>query len=67
MSSFKNQGLEPASYCFQKVDAQNRLDKSDARYVDIIHTDTTTFGLDESIGHVDYYPNGGTMQPGCEG
>lgn len=47
-----------------------RLDKSAARYVDVIHTDASQFirgglGMIEKIGHVDYFPNGGTAQPGC--
>lgn len=47
-----------------------RLDRAAASYVDVIHTDATGFirgglGIIERIGHVDYYPNNGTHQPGC--
>lgn len=45
--------------------------KIDADYVDVIHTDAKPFvsagglGLSEPCGHVDFYPNGGHTQPGC--
>lgn len=63
-------GLDPAEPHFSKVKPPVRLDRSAAKYVDIIHTDSSQFirgglGIVESIGHVDYYPNGGTDQPGC--
>lgn len=40
-----------------------RLDQSDAKYVDVIHSDIAYivnggFGLKQKIGHVDFYPNG---------
>ena len=33
-------------------------------FVDIIHTDDLA-GLQESIGHQDFWPNGGRVQTGC--
>ncbi|XP_060530064.1 pancreatic triacylglycerol lipase-like [Cylas formicarius] len=62
--------LDPAEPHFSKSNKPVRLDKSAAEYVDVIHTDASlfikgSFGMTESIGHVDYYPNGGTNQPGC--
>ena len=55
---------------FENTDTTVRLDKGDARFVEAIHTDGTAnlqlgFGLFQSIGHVDYYPNGGKDQPDC--
>lgn len=65
-------GLDPAGPYFINVrDARFRLDRSDAEYVDVIHTDmpsrSTIFGLGtpEKAGHTDFFPNGGSTQPGC--
>ncbi|KAG8287450.1 pancreatic lipase-related protein 2 [Homalodisca vitripennis] len=63
-------GLDPAEPHFSKTDPIVRLDPSDAIFVDIIHSDTTPFiqgglGMEEPIGHLDFYPNGGADQPGC--
>jgi hypothetical protein len=57
-------GLDPAGPCFEKSDETNRLDKSDAVYVDVIHT-SRLFGILKSIGHIDFYPNAGSKQPDC--
>ncbi|KAK0168032.1 hypothetical protein PV327_001873 [Microctonus hyperodae] len=61
-------GLDPAAPLFQNENINNRLDKTDATLVDIIHTSTNhgACGIRESIGHVDFYPNRGFKQPGCE-
>lgn len=29
--------------------------------------DTAWFGIDQQVGHIDYYANDGRVQPGCEG
>ncbi|KAK3913320.1 Inactive pancreatic lipase-related protein 1 [Frankliniella fusca] len=59
-------GLDPARPGFRDVEDQRRLDPSDAILVDVIHTTAGFLGLEQPIGHVDFYPNGGTMsQPGC--
>lgn len=52
-----------------RVDSLSQLlNSSCAEFVDIIHTDTQAgLGLRDSIGHVDFYPNGGSWQPGCLG
>ncbi|XP_046385969.1 pancreatic lipase-related protein 2-like [Ischnura elegans] len=42
-----------------------RIDKADAEFLDVWHT--SRWGIQEAIGHVDFYPNGGVIvQPGCE-
>lgn len=63
--------MDPAYPHFSNAKPPIRLDRSAAYYVDIIHTDASAFirgglGLNERIGHVDYFPNGGTDQPGCD-
>ncbi|XP_013183657.2 pancreatic lipase-related protein 2 [Amyelois transitella] len=58
-------GLDPAGPLW--VLNSNRLRASDARYVEVIHTNGayTGLGIGTSIGHADFYPNGGSSQPGC--
>lgn len=34
--------------------------------VDVIHTDAGILGADVQTGSVDFWPNGGIAQPGCE-
>lgn len=63
-------GLDPANPGFNFDSPHVRLDKIDAHFVDVIHTDMKTLlvvasGLNRNIGHADYYPNGGASQPGC--
>ncbi|XP_077536516.1 phospholipase A1-like [Haemaphysalis longicornis] len=61
-------GLDPAGALFQGTTVS--LSRNDAKYVDIIHTnggDIYAFklGLWNAMGHVDFYPNGGKIQPNC--
>lgn len=66
-------GLDPASPIFRSatvLSEARKLDRDDAAFVDIIHTDgspvwTEGFGLLKPLGHVDFFPNGGREQPGC--
>lgn len=62
--------MDPAEPHFAKTLPPVRLDRTAAKYVDVIHTDASHFirgglGIIENIGHVDYFPNGGSDQPGC--
>lgn len=41
------------------------LDDTDAHFVDIIHTGAGILGQWGPTGHVDFYVNGGSSQPGC--
>lgn len=63
-------GLDPAGPYFENTDPVVRLDPSDAVYVDAIHSDGAAtlqigLGLMQQVGHADYYPNGGKVQPNC--
>ncbi|CAF3377208.1 unnamed protein product [Rotaria socialis] len=63
-------GLDPAGPLFEGKDVVLRLDKNDAKFVDIIHSNTELalgvgLGSSEPSGHVDFYANGGRSQPGC--
>lgn len=68
-------GMDPAEPMFSDTDPMVRLDSSDAKFVDIVHTDATPWierwprpgglGMYQPIGHVDFYPNGGSNQAGC--
>ncbi|XP_026764696.2 pancreatic triacylglycerol lipase-like [Galleria mellonella] len=63
-------GLDPAQPCFLTNDHTERLDSTDADFVDVIHTNGRLlkkigFGLPDPTGHADFYPNGGMKQPGC--
>ena len=61
-------GLDPSGPLFHGVPSADRLDQSDARFVDVIHTAGKWVGNSDQSGHVDYYPNLGLApQPGCEG
>lgn len=44
-------GLDPGSIRLSNKQSENRLDKSDADYVEVIHTDTKRFGIATPIGH----------------
>ncbi|WP_411026850.1 lipase family protein, partial [Salmonella sp. s55044] len=59
-------GLDPAGPGFSgESDGGCRLDLNDADFVDNIHTDDDTYGSSTDMGHVDFYPNGGSSQPNC--
>ena len=54
-------GLDPAGPCLENADQTKRLSKSDALYVDVIHT-SENFGTSRRLGHSDYCSNGGLKQ-----
>uniref|UniRef100_A0A6P7GGD5 Phospholipase A1-like n=1 Tax=Diabrotica virgifera virgifera TaxID=50390 RepID=A0A6P7GGD5_DIAVI len=60
-------GLDVAGPKFEldSVPPEGKLQKTDAFFVDTVHTNVQKFGYKCPIGHVDWYVNGGNVQPGC--
>ncbi|XP_033225039.1 inactive pancreatic lipase-related protein 1-like [Belonocnema kinseyi] len=60
-------GLDPALPGFHIFTTKKeRLDPTDANFVDVIHSCGGVLGFLKPLGHVDFYPNAGTaVQPGC--
>ncbi|XP_028155814.1 pancreatic lipase-related protein 2-like isoform X1 [Ostrinia furnacalis] len=42
-----------------------RLNPDDATLVEVLHTTAGILGYDYPLGDLDFYPNGGSFQPGC--
>lgn len=58
-------GLDPAGPGYTSQNTNERLDETDARFVQVIHTNGGMLGYKGQLGHADYYPNGGSKQTGC--
>ncbi|XP_046366527.2 pancreatic lipase-related protein 2-like [Haliotis rufescens] len=63
-------GMDPAGPSFDRDNTDIRLDKTDAMFVDVLHTDAEHliklgFGMMRRMGHADFYPAGGFDQEGC--
>jgi hypothetical protein len=59
-------GLDPAGPAFFPLNPfLIPLNSQDAKFVDIIHTDSFAFGANLPTGHADFWVNGAKLQPGC--
>lgn len=62
--SLRITGLDPAFPGFYP--GRSHLRRTDARMVDVIHTDAWLYGAPFATGTVDFWPNRGrSLQPGC--
>ncbi|KAL7742229.1 hypothetical protein ACLKA6_005493 [Drosophila palustris] len=50
-------GLDPAGPGFMNSWQHEKLDPSDADFIDVIHTDPFMFSMLTPMGHADFYPN----------
>lgn len=57
--------MDPALPNFITATAGQRVSRDDAKYVQVIHTNAGFLGFLTALGHVDFYPNGGSKQVGC--
>jgi pancreatic triacylglycerol lipase len=58
-------GLDQAGPLFFLDRPAERLDATDAEYVESIITNAGNLGFAEHVSHATFYPNGGVNQPGC--
>jgi len=58
-------GLDPGGPLFSLDVPADRIDFTDANFVEIHITDAGRLGFQHPVGHANYYPNWGTQQPGC--
>ncbi|XP_031635102.1 lipase member H-like [Contarinia nasturtii] len=58
-------GLDPAFPLHMFINKSTRLGVDSADFVDVIHTDGGILGYPWPLGHADFFPNRGVLQPGC--
>ncbi|XP_061386577.1 vitellogenin-1-like [Musca vetustissima] len=59
-------GLDPANPCFNEGESLEVISRGDAEFVDIVHSNPGVLGKPQSLGDVDFYPNGKqAVKPGC--
>lgn len=44
---------------YEFINTKDKLDPTDAAYIDVLHTDIGMFGSSEILGTADFYANGG--------
>lgn len=66
MKIFLFVGLDPAGPLFLLAREEDKLDPSDADFVEVIHTCAGYLGYPSPLADADFWPNGGNpIQPGC--
>ncbi|XP_065364958.1 vitellogenin-1-like [Calliphora vicina] len=59
-------GLDPANPCFNEGESLSGLQRGDADFIDILHTNPGVLGKANPVGDVDYYAGGlAPIKPGC--
>lgn len=59
-------GLDPANPCFNEGEILSGLQRGDASFIDVIHTNPGVLGKYNPLGDVDFYPEGlYAIKPGC--
>lgn len=60
-------GLDPAGPFFTSllIRSDFHLSKNDAKFVQVLHTSSGTYGTSEMLGHADFLANGGKIQKAC--
>ena len=63
-------GLDPGKPWIDNMGPDAKVLPTDADFVDIMHTNSGLIfdgelSFPEPLGHADFYPNGGSHQPGC--
>ena len=58
--------MDPAGKLFENGGPGRCISVGDAQIVEIIHTSASDKTLRRAAGDYDFYPNGGTNQPGCQ-
>ena len=62
-------GLDPSRLSLLHGEFKSKykhLNFSDAEFVDVVHTGFARLAVKQSMGHADFYVNGGARQPQCE-
>ncbi|XP_076281158.1 pancreatic triacylglycerol lipase [Lasioglossum baleicum] len=57
--------LDPAKPMFEGNGPNDRVDRTHARNVQVVHTCAGFLGMNSAVGTSDFYANGGKNQPGC--
>ncbi|XP_013190455.2 lipase member H [Amyelois transitella] len=57
-------GLDATGLCFRSLGPEDRVDASDADFVDLVMTNIDGIGMAAPVGHANFYVNGGETQPG---